>query len=150
MRLEETAGGSGLTDGETEILGHLCDQVIPPDDFPGGRDLGVAGFIDRLLKEVHPDWLVIYRSGLRSTDLSSQEVYGKRFPELDFSQQTELMKRMERGDLPRQKWFGFESSEFFYMVRDHTMQGYYSHPKWGGNRDKIAWKMIGYDDWWAG
>jgi len=25
----------------------------------------------------------------------------------------------------------------------------YSHPKWGGNKDKLAWKMIGYEDWWV-
>ena len=56
---------------------------------------------------------------------------------------------MERGDLPFLNWNGYECTEFLAMVRDHTMQACYSHPKWGGNKDKLAWKMIGYEDWWT-
>jgi gluconate 2-dehydrogenase gamma chain len=138
-----------LTAAEKTALGHLCQQIIPADAFPGARDLGVVDFIERTLQEAHPDWIVVYRAGLRSTDLSSQHMHGRPFADLPFAQQKELLEKMESDDLPQLEWSGVAGSDFFAMVRDHTMQGYYSHPRWGGNKDKAAWRMIGYDDWWA-
>jgi gluconate 2-dehydrogenase gamma chain len=138
-----------LTEKEKSKLADFCEQIIPTDEYPGARDLGVVEFIDRTLREAHPDWLILYRSGLESTDLSSQDLYSKPFVRLDSQQQSELLRKMERGELSRLDWFGYECAEFFEMVRDHTMQGYYSHPKYGGNRDKAAWEMIDYEDWWV-
>lgn len=137
-----------LTDGEKEILGFFCDQIIPKDDYPGARELGVVSFIHRTLTEAHPDWLAIYRSGLRLIDLSCRRIYGKPFAEVTFEQQTDLLKMMEKGE-SMTEWTSLSSKEFFSLVRSHTMQGYYSHPRWGGNRNKQAWDMIGYADWWV-
>ena len=33
---------------------------------------------------------------------------------------------------------------FFETVRNHTIEGMFGDPKWGGNRDYAGWKMIGY------
>ncbi|UCF35590.1 MAG: gluconate 2-dehydrogenase subunit 3 family protein [Acidobacteriota bacterium] len=146
---DPSATGDGLSDTEKKLLGDICEQLIPTDEFPGARELNVVEFIDRMLTEAHPDWIVVYRSGLKSTELCSQELHGKRFSELEWDQQTQFLTKMQRGDLPWLLWNGLECGEFFGMVLSHTMHGYYSHPKWGGNRDKLAWKMIGYDDWWV-
>ncbi len=143
------SGAVELSDAEKRTLGHLCEQIIPKDEYPGALELGVVNFIDRLLKEAHPDWLAVYRTGLHSTDASAQAEHAKPFAELDPAQQIELMKKMERGQLPGLEWYGLPSGEFFQMVLSHTMQGYYGHPQWGGNRNKESWKMIGYDDFWA-
>jgi len=147
--VQEKAAEKLLTEKEKALLGDFCEQIIPTDEYPGARDLGVVDFIDRMLKEAHPDWLVLYHSGLRSTDLCSQDLYAKSFVQLDAEEQVQLLHKMERGQLPKLEWFGYQPSDFFEMVRDHTMQGYYSHPMYGGNRDKAAWKMIGYEDWWV-
>ncbi len=138
-----------LTEAEKRTLGDVCQQLIPADEYPGARESGVVNFIDRLLKEAHPDWIVVYQSGLKSTDLSSEDMHGGKFSELSSSQQIEVLKKMERGELSNQLWFSIPSGEFFSMVLSHTMQSFYGHPKWGGNRNKEAWKMIGYDDFWA-
>lgn len=138
-----------LTAEEKEILGHICERIVPEDEYPGARKLGAVEFIDRLLKEAHPDWIVVYRTGLKATDKNARRLYGKRFAELAAEQQDELLRKMERGEFHISKCDGVPCEEFFAMVRSHTMHGCYSHPKWGGNRDKAAWKMIGYDDWWA-
>ena len=37
-----------------------------------------------------------------------------------------------------------EGSEFFGALYDHTMEGVYSHPVYGGNADYRAWKSFGY------
>ncbi len=138
-----------LTEDEKELLGHICEQIVPADAYPGARELGAVHFIDRMLKEAHPDWVVVYRVGLRSTNISSRKLYGQRFADLDSPTQAALLKKMQRNDLDITDWAGLESGVFFGLVRAHTMHGCYSHPKWGGNRAKAAWKMIGYDDWWA-
>lgn len=138
-----------LTEGEMEILTALCEQIVPKDEFPGARELGVGEFISRLLREAHPDWITIYHSGLRSTEQSSLKSYKKSFLEIDFEQRKLLLERMANGDLPLVDWGAVTPEEFFSMVSSHTMQGFYSHPRWGGNRDKKAWAMIDYDDWWV-
>ncbi|MEW5979719.1 MAG: gluconate 2-dehydrogenase subunit 3 family protein [Acidobacteriota bacterium] len=140
---------ASLTHREKEILGHFCEQIIPKDGFPGAREAGVVDFLDRVLREAHPEWVKVYRSGLQATEESSQNLYSKPFTEIEFSQQTQLLERMEAGKLPRTTWGALPPEEFFAMIRSHTMQGYYSHPKWGGNRNKAAWEMIGYNDWWV-
>ena len=37
-----------------------------------------------------------------------------------------------------------EGSEFFAALYDHTMEGVYAHPVYGGNRDYRAWKDLCY------
>jgi gluconate 2-dehydrogenase gamma chain len=130
-------------------LGDICEQIIPADDFPGARELGVATFIERVLREAHPEWTTVYQAGLNSTEASSQKVFRESFAKLTSDQQFQLLQRMERGDLPSELWPSPSTEDFFSMVRSHTMQGFYSNPRWGGNRDKLAWKMIGFDDWWV-
>ena len=122
---------------------------LPKDEFPGAIELGVPGFIERCLREGHADWTGIYRAGFRSTEASSRSVYAKEFPELSFDEQTRLLERMQTGDLPKTDWPSVSAKDFFRMFRDHTLQGTYSHPKYGGNRDKAAWDMIGYYDFWV-
>lgn len=143
------AGPAWLTDEEKALLGEISNQIVPADEFPGARELGVVVFIDRLLREAHPDWLVIYREGLENLETACREEYGKPFAGLSSEEQVGFLKKLAGGGMPLETWGAFPSDEFFEMVRNHVMQGYYSHPQWGGNKDKAAWKMIGYDDWWV-
>jgi len=39
---------------------------------------------------------------------------------------------------------GIPAQEFFNLLLAVTMQGFFADPVYGGNRDKVAWKMIGY------
>ncbi len=135
---------------DRRFLEGLCEQIFPRDDFPGAIELGVPDFIERCLEAGHPDWKAIYRAGFRSTDLSARSVFGRGFLEISFDEQTQILVRMENSQLPEAHWKDVTASNFFRMIRDHTMQGAYSHPKYGGNRGKAAWDMIGYYDFWVG
>ncbi len=108
----------GLSAREKKILGLFCEQIVPVDDYPGARDLGAVVFIERALKEAHPEWILVYKSGLKSTEVCSQGIYNKSFTQITFDEQTEMLKRMERGDLPFLNWNGYDCTEFFAMVRD--------------------------------
>ena len=138
-----------LDDSDRRLLAVLCEQIFPKDEFPGAIELGVPDFIERCLRGGHVDWTGIYRAGFRSTEASSRSVYCRGFLEISFDEQTRLLERMQPGDLPRADWPSVSARDFFRMARDHTLQGAYSHPKYGGNREKAAWDMIGYYDFWV-
>jgi hypothetical protein len=38
----------------------------------------------------------------------------------------------------------YQASPFFGALYNHTLEGVYSHPVYGGNRDSRAWKAFGY------
>jgi hypothetical protein len=134
---------------EKEDLGNLCEQIFPKDEFPGAKELGAVLFLENILSQAHPEWWSVYHAGLASTGKSAQRIYKRGFSQSSFEEQTTLLKQMERGDLPIEDWPEGQPSEFFNLIRDHTLQAMYSHPKYGGNKDKAAWKMIGYEDWWT-
>jgi len=39
---------------------------------------------------------------------------------------------------------GVPSNVFFESLLELTIEGYFSDPVYGGNRDMVAWKMIGF------
>lgn len=136
---------------QARTLEAICEQIVPPDgEYPGGR--GVLYYIDNALTKwlAHNRW--DYLAGLEGINESTQLMFGKNFVDLEWDQQTRVLEEMERGKAPGQVWtrlsIGPErensSRNFFNLVLSHTMQGYYGHPKYGGNRDKVSWKMIGY------
>ena len=51
------------------------------------------------------------------------------------------MKALEQG---KPEFAGFKSSMFFDQLLQLTMEGFFADPMYGGNRDKVAWKMIGF------
>jgi gluconate 2-dehydrogenase gamma chain len=63
------------------------------------------------------------------------------FARLSAEQQDAYLKGLEAGgkDLD-----GVPSAAFFEMLLQMTIEGYFSDPVYGGNRDMSAWKMIGF------
>jgi Gluconate 2-dehydrogenase subunit 3 len=39
-----------------------------------------------------------------------------------------------------------EKTEFFELVRLHTIMGFLAKPEYGGNYNQAGWKRIGFDD----
>jgi gluconate 2-dehydrogenase gamma chain len=137
------------TSSERAIVEALCEQIFPKDEFAGARELGIADFLEQTLMKAHPEWRAAYRAGLQSVETSCRELHKKGFLELAFEEQTRFMESMESARLPARFWPGPSAADYFSMLRAHTLQGVYSHPRYGGNRGRQAWKMIGYDDRWA-
>ena len=38
----------------------------------------------------------------------------------------------------------FEAAQFFHVLRRGTMEGMFSDPVYGGNRDMVGWRLVGY------
>lgn len=121
-----------LNDSRARILSALCDQIIPPDDFPGASQAGVVTYIDRQLARHYRRHRDSYRVGLAQVDAMSRNHFGRAFPDATQPQQFEIVTALEK-----------ENRSFFELLRQHTMEGYYGSPRHGGNRDAVSWRMLG-------
>lgn len=82
------------------------------------------------------------RIGLSATDRYANERFGSDFTELDEDEQDTLIQEILDGDAT-----GFEpltSTRFFHLMRRYTAEGLFSDPVYGGNRDFVGWRLIGY------
>src|SRR5260370_39377665 len=63
---------------------------------------------------------------------------GHEFITLPFADQSAWLRQIERGPSALASFFG--------LVIDHTMQGFYGSPQYGGNRAAASWKMLTIED----
>ena len=117
-----------------EIEG-VAAQVIPSDDAPGAREAHVIYFIDRVLATFDRDKQPVYTQGLKDLRHKTQELFSNanRFSSLTPTQQIQLLTAIEKTD-------------FFELVRLHTIMGYLSGPEYGGNYNQTGWKLIGFEE----
>jgi gluconate 2-dehydrogenase gamma chain len=112
----------------------MVERILPSDDTPGAKEAGVIYFIDRALTTFDKDKQDAYREGLTGVQAKRKEL----FPEsasiaaLGEPQQIELLKAVEHSD-------------FFQLLRFHTLAGFLGDPSYGGNRDQVGWKLIGFE-----
>lgn len=137
---------TALTPEEVRIVEALADQIVPPDGAPGGKDAGVAEFIDRQLRGPYRRHREAYRTGLARIDETSRRVEREPFAALPFDRQTALLEAIEADRVPGGIWEPNEASRFFRLVTDHCLQGFYGSPRHGGNRNYASWKMLGLDN----
>jgi len=141
-------------------------RLIPADETgPGAKEAGVAVFIDRQLAGAWGAGDHLYRQtpflagtpqqgyqlaftpaemfrlGLAKLDDAARAAHGTTFADLAPKQQNALLAEAEQGKLD----FGtLPSAAFFSALLDATMEGFFSDPIYGGNRDKIGWKLVGF------
>jgi gluconate 2-dehydrogenase gamma chain len=134
-----------LTVQESTLLDALVEQIIPTDQWPGGRDAGVTNFIDMQLVGPYARYQETYRKGLLSLEQTCISKFQKRFEQLPFDQQTQLLKTMEAGKMEGKLWEKGFDSHLFRLIRDHSLQGFYGSPRHGGNKNNVSYKMMRLD-----
>ena len=129
---------------EADTVEALAARIIPgsPGD-PGAREAGVVHYIDRALSGPYFGWQGAYREGVRTLNAYTAERYGKKFFELEEEEQDTVVGALERGEVPG-FGEGSEATNFFTMVWSHTVEGMFSDPAYGGNRNAVGWKLIGF------
>lgn len=134
-----------FTGEEASLLDAIADQIIPPDEWPGGKDSGVTNFLDKQLIGPYKRFRETYRRGLKAIQETCFSENRKKFEELPWDEQTKFLEKMEAGKMNESAWKDGFDAEFFGLLRDHSLQSYYGSPIHGGNRDKLSYKMIGLD-----
>jgi gluconate 2-dehydrogenase gamma chain len=123
-----------LTAAEADILEAFCARLIPSDAIgPGAREARAAHYIDRALGSALASAREIYRSGLIALDDHARESKGAPFHALDAQGQDAVLTDIEKSD-----------PAFFNLVRQHTLQGTFCDPYYGGNAGFVGWDLIAY------
>jgi len=155
-----------LNASEYAFVTAAVDTLIPGDELsPSGSESGVAVFIDRELAGAFGSGARLYRSGPFTKGkvehgyqlpLTPRELFrvgiaatnewlgrsqGKPFDALSEEQRITALQSLERGEAPL---LGAPVAEFFEALLALTMEGFFADPIYGGNRDKVSWKMVGY------
>jgi gluconate 2-dehydrogenase gamma chain len=156
-----------FTGEEGRTVEALADRIIPPDaKTPGGKDSGCAVFIDRQLAGPYgrqdglytrPPFLKgaksqghqsekgpaqEYREWLAALDKSCKaQLGGKAFYELSDAEKDQVLGGLESGGF---KLEGVDGTAFIERAIKDIQMGFFADPIYGGNRDMVAWKMIGY------
>jgi gluconate 2-dehydrogenase gamma chain len=155
-----------LTAAEHAFFVAAADTLIPADELsPAGSDCGIATFIDRQLASAWGGGAKMYRSGpflrgkpeqgyqlpltpreffaagVAATNAWTTKTYGKDFDRLDAARREEALKTLEAG---KAELAGFDGKPFFEALLAIIMEGFFADPIYGGNREKVAWKMVGF------
>jgi gluconate 2-dehydrogenase gamma chain len=155
-----------LTATEAAFLGAAYDTFIPADRLsPSGTDCGLVAFIDRQLAGAWGGGAKLYRggpfikgtreqgyqlsltpreffaAGIKATNAWTRKTFGKDFDRLAPPERDAALKTMDAGKAELAEVNG---KEFFEMLLASAMEGFFADPIYGGNRDKVSWRMVGY------
>ncbi|WP_442955704.1 gluconate 2-dehydrogenase subunit 3 family protein [Paenibacillus sp. IITD108] len=142
------------------------DRIFPADEQgPGAKDLGVAFYIDHQLAGdwgfnardyMQPPFFVgeqtqgyqghlkrreIFYIGLREIQNYSHNKYNKGFTSLTPEEQDAVLAAFEKDEV---NLTTISASGFFKLLRSSTLEGVYSDPLYGGNKNMQGWVMRGY------
>jgi len=160
------SGSTAMAVESAAFLGAVYDTLIPADRLsPSGADCGLVAYIDRQLAGAWGNGARLYRSGpfipgkpeqgyqlsltpreffaagITAANEWVRKAYGKEFDRLSPAEREAALKSMEAGTA---EFTGIDGKPFFEALLQSAMEGFFADPIYGGNRDKISWRMVGY------
>ncbi|MCB1670927.1 MAG: gluconate 2-dehydrogenase subunit 3 family protein [Pseudomonadales bacterium] len=119
---------------EAATLEAIASRIIPSDETPGAAEAGVIYFMDNILGGSRAEVLPEVRKGLAELYSASLGRFGTgTFYILSPEQQDSLLRDIER-------------TPFFNTLRYLTIAGMFTMPSYGGNKNRIGWQLIGFED----
>ena len=124
-----------LSAAEAADIDAITAQIIPTDEEPGAREAGAVYFIDRALATFLAQLATDYRAQLAEFQAACREYHPgtASFASLTSEQQIDYLRTVDR-------------TPFFDTTRLLTLLAMFSRPAYGGNRDGVGWKLIGFED----
>src|ERR1700722_3878722 len=163
----QTAGYEFLNLDEAAFVEALVDHMIPADEIsPKGTDLGVNVYIDRALagswgkgdrlymqgpwKQGAPSQgyqlpltpAQLYRAGIAATNAHCRQAYGQSFDRIEAAQREEVLTGLSTAKINFDN--GPPVRVFWATLYQTVVEGIYSDPIYGGNRNKAGWAIIGF------
>lgn len=149
---------------EAQFIEAAVARLIPTDQHAGAIEAGVPSYLDKQLGGAWGAGERLYTSGpweptrpglgyqlpLKPGELFHTAIKainaelnksGRPFWEMSPDQQDEYLHKLEADGVDLN---GIPSEVFFDQLRGMTIEGFFSDPVYGGNKDMVAWKMIGF------
>lgn len=150
---------------EAEFVEAAVARLIPADEMgPGALEAGVPDYIDRQLAGAWGRGERLYRSGPWQPGTPGQgyqlpftpaELFRtairaivedlrrnrRSFAQLTAESQDRYLAALE--DEARSLG-GVPSNVFFHSLLELTIEGFFSDPVYGGNKDMVGWKLVGF------
>jgi len=130
------------------IVSAAAARIFPSDSSgPGASEAGVVIYIDRQLAGPYGRDRYRYTQPPFAEGLPEQGYQGKATPREIYREGLILLgqdfDRLPPADQDR-KLRSIETTHFFRLLRQHTIEGMFCDPMHGGNVDLIGWQLIGY------
>ncbi|HEX7137156.1 MAG TPA: gluconate 2-dehydrogenase subunit 3 family protein [Vicinamibacterales bacterium] len=127
---------------EAELMDSIVARLIPTDENgPGATEAHAVRYIDRALGGALASSRQAYTAGLSALERYAQSSRGAAFSKLSPTDQDSVLIDVETGAATG---FTGSSAVFFAMVLNHTHQGTFGDPYYGGNANFIGWDLVGY------
>ena len=115
-----------------ETLVAFIDRLIPRDELgPGAVDAGAQIYIDRVLSGPNANEKATFIQGLEAVDADAKRLHGAALAQLSPDKRDQILA-------------GMTSDPFFNRARRLTLEGMFSDPYYGGNKNFAGWDLIRY------
>jgi gluconate 2-dehydrogenase gamma chain len=163
----QPAGYTFFKPQEALFIEAVVDHMVPKDELgPSGTDIGIATYIDRALAGswgkgdrlyMQGPWArgtanqgyqlpltpaALYRAGIEGANAYCRKAYGQTFDRCTAEQKETFLRELSGGKITLAG--GLAGRTFFGALYQNVMEGMFADPIYGGNRDKVCWKMIGF------
>jgi hypothetical protein len=129
------APATALSPSQLKTLEAFIDRLVPKDENgPGAVECGAATYIDRALAGALATEKGAFLEGLAGVDALANSTHKAAFADLSPEIRDELLTSMENG----------AARAFFNRVRRLTLEGMFSDPYYGGNKNFAGWDLIRY------
>lgn len=123
-------------------LAAACARIMPTDADPGATEAGVVGYIDGQL--AHPPvsgFRPLILAGLRRLEFIARRVARAPFVQLPPEKQDQVLTLIGRS---KRIAGGHTGQRFLQILVVLTLEGFLCDPLYGGNRDGVGWKLVGF------
>jgi len=130
---QESSAFLTLGADEARDFAAIAARIIPTTETPGATEAGVIHFFDNAFAGEMSGDLSTARAGLADFNAALAESgHSGRFDELTEDAQDDFLRSHEAGD-------------FFGLVREMTLFGFFAMSSYGGNKDHVGWDLIGFE-----
>lgn len=86
--------------------------------------------------------LAIYQLGLAALEAYADDTWSQPIADLGDQELDDMIWAMLRNEIDQ--FTEFSPISFFHTLRQHTAEGFFSDPGYGGNRDLAGWRLVGF------
>jgi gluconate 2-dehydrogenase gamma chain len=137
-----------FSQAEALVVAAAASRIFPSDEAgPGAQEAGVAVYIDRQLAGPWGRDRHRYTQGPFEENAPAEFGYqGKATPQQIYRQGLKDLTGFDHLEPAEQdkKLKGIETTLFFSLLRQNTIEGMFCDPMHGGNVDMVGWQLIGY------